>query len=64
MLPVESLRQLISHLRGQEPLAPSPPMQPTAPARSPDSTIDLAHIRGQEHAKRAVEVAKENGDGQ
>ena len=57
VLPVESLRQLIGHLRGQEPITPSLPMQATAPARSPDSTIDLAHIRGQEHAKRALEVA-------
>jgi len=54
---IDSLRQLVGHLLGKEPVAPLPLAQPKAPPSAVDDAIDLAHIRGQEHAKRALEVA-------
>lgn len=51
---VEHLLDLFSHLRDGAPLSPLPP--PTAHA-PPASAPDLADVRGQAHAKRALEIA-------
>ncbi len=58
--PVASLAALVSHLQGLETLQPLPPQahladQPPAPA------VDFAEIRGQEHAKRALEIVAAGG---
>ena len=56
--PVRSLAQLVAALRGEAPLPPIVPEQPAgAEAEECHGQMDLAHIRGQDHAKRALEVA-------
>lgn len=53
-----SLPELIDHLRGESPIEPHPPTELT---ESPLEGIDFAEVRGQAHAKRALEVAAAGG---
>jgi magnesium chelatase family protein len=61
--PVEHLLQLIAHLRGDQTIpphaaAPIPDREETLVALAdPEYVSDLADVRGQEHVKRALEVA-------
>ncbi|MDP3879294.1 MAG: YifB family Mg chelatase-like AAA ATPase [Dehalococcoidales bacterium] len=61
IIPVSSLSQLVSYLRGEIPAPqcqPEPVMECVPPATS---MTDLAYIKGQEHVKRALEVATAGG---
>ena len=53
IIPVDSLASLMAHLRGEPPLMSYKPDDTLGPA--PES--DLSHVRGQEHVRRALEVA-------
>ncbi len=56
--PLASLGQLVSHLRDEMPLRPYlPPADPFALDGEPPEGMDLQHVKGQEHVKRAIEVA-------
>jgi magnesium chelatase family protein len=59
---VATLGELVSHLRGEVVLIPQPHRDGLADDEDePVYAIDLQHIRGQEHAKRALEVAAAGG---
>src|SRR5207244_5002783 len=56
VIPTASLAEVFAHLRGNIVLAP---IQPTdlRDGHVPEDVLDLAAVRGQEHAKRALAIA-------
>ncbi len=66
VLPVTTLRQLVMHLNNHPlaagsivPYVPQPPNEDERNGHEP--AVDMSHIKGQEHVKRALEVAAAGG---
>jgi magnesium chelatase family protein len=60
--PTPSLHALVMHCTGVSPLAVAPPTEVTPETQAAiASTMDLRHVRGQEHARRVLEIAAAGG---
>jgi magnesium chelatase family protein len=58
---VVHLTELIAYLRNEHAITPYPHAVPYEQVISHDDTIDLAHIKGQRSAKRALQIAAAGG---
>lgn len=59
--PIESLLQLVDHLTGHKKLSPYEANYTFECDNSPSFAIDLQEVKGQQHVKRALEVAAAGG---
>ncbi len=60
VIPVSNLMQLVNHLSGAEPIAPMV-VEPNVNAEPIFVHTDFREVKGQEHVKRALEVAAAGG---
>lgn len=59
IIPVDSFKQLARHLAGQELIPPAPVSEFNF--NNAEHLFDMAYVRGQEHVKRALEIAAAGG---
>lgn len=61
VIPVENLYSLVSHLLGEKNIDVFPPIKFEEFFQEEKNIFDMADIKGQEHAKRALEIAAAGG---
>ncbi len=61
VIPVKNLFDLVKHLRQENKITPFPSPQLDELFKKESVSIDMAHIKGQEQAKRALEIAAAGG---
>lgn len=57
VIPVENLKDLVTHLLGEKKITPHPEQDLQELFETQTYHLDMAHVKGQEHAKRALEIA-------
>lgn len=57
VIPVDNFKELIAHLLGKELIPPHPEQDLEKIFKPKNYSLDMAHIKGQECAKRALEIA-------
>ena len=60
LYPVQTLQQILDHISGARPIEPLQPL-PFHEHRTPLNTVDMKSIRGNEVAKRGLEIAAAGG---
>lgn len=61
IIPIGTLHDLCAHLIGEKIIAPFPQIDQELLFKKSEFLVDMAHIKGQEHAKRALEIAAAGG---
>ena len=61
IMPVKRLIDLIDHLTGQKLIVPFTSQEPTFFSELEETQYDMAYVKGQEHVKRAMEIAAAGG---
>jgi len=57
IIPLRTLSELVSHLENRETIDPFPKTDLEALFEQENWILDMEHVKGQEHAKRALEIA-------